>query len=185
MSSRWNILWAAPWGLASWLAVELLVFLPLFILGLILMPALLRFAPIVQVESRVNAGAQIEAFRWVWAQTLFGNWEDGLLPLWWSQQGGTRYGWFVRNPVCNLRFWPIVSTLPSPSVRWVGNVAAVPADGTPGWFLAWQGPYVGFRWQCGTWGVWLGWKVNPADRNGCTDYRRAGIGTACQVMRFH
>ena len=185
MSSRWNILWAAPWGLASWLAVELLIFLPLFALGLILMPALLRFAPVVQVESRVNPGQQIEAFRWTWAQTLFGNWEDGLLPLWWSQQGGTRYGWFVRNPICNLRFWPIVSTLPSPSVRWIGNVAAVPPDGTPGWFLAWQGLYVGFRWQCASWGVWLGWKLNPRDATVIpTDYRVHGLGTACQFMRF-
>jgi hypothetical protein len=184
MSSRCNILWVAPWGLASWLLVEVAVFIPLFLLGLALLPVLLKWAPIVHTESRVNAGQQIEMFRWRWAQTIWGNWEDGLLPAWWAQQGGSRYSWFIRNPVCNMRFWPIVSTMPSTGVRWCGNVSAIPPDGSPGWFVAWQGGYVGIRWQCKSWGIWVGWKLNPADRNGCDDYRRFGIGTACQIMRF-
>lgn len=184
MKSKFNLSWVLPWGLFSWFLVEVVVFAPLFLLGLILLPLLFKFAPIVQTESMVNSGQQIEAFRWPWAQTIWGNWEDGLLPAWWSAEGGTRYSWFVRNPVCNMRFWPIVSTLPSKNVHWVGNVAAIPADGVPGWFLCWEGPYVGFRWQCKSWGVWFGWKVIPTDKDGCTDYRRFGIGTACQFMRF-
>ena len=184
MSSRRNLLWTIPWGLISWLMVEVVVFVPLLLLGLVLLLLLFKWAPIVQAESRIDAGQQIEAFRWRWAQTIWGNWEDGLLPAWWAQQGGTRYSWFVRNPVCNMRFWPIVSTLPSKNVNWVGSVSAIPADGVSGWFVCWEGPYVGFRWQCRSWGVWLGWKVIPTDANGCFDYRRFGLGTACQFMRF-
>ena len=191
MSSRWNILWAAPWGLVSWLVVELLVFAPVALAGLLLLPALLLWAPIAQAESRVNAGVQVEAFAWAWANTLWGNMEDGLSPAWWTTQCGaaaptwrTRMTWFLRNPVCNMRFWPVVSTLPElAQVRWIGT-DLIPPDGTPGCFLCWQGGFVGFRWQCRSWGVWAGWKVSPADRAGCEDYRRFGIGTAGQVMRF-
>jgi hypothetical protein len=184
MSSRWNALWAAPWGLASWLVVELIIFLPLFFLGLVLDP--FWWAPQGPGLSRINSGSVITVFRWTWAQTIWGNWEDGLLPPWWSSDGHGIYSWFVRNPVCNMRFWPVVSTLPKPSVKWIGTANEVPANGIPGWFLAWQGPYVGFLWQCSTWGVWLGWKLNPRDAqpDAPKDYRSFGLGTACQIMRF-
>ncbi len=151
-------------------------------MGLILFPVLL-LTPIQTVESRVNVGEQILVFKWAWAQALFGNWEDGLSPSWWT---GTRYGFFVRNPVSNMRFWPIVSTLPSTGVKHVGTAAEVPADGTSGWFMAWQGGYVGFRWECASWGIWIGWKVNPRDAlpDAPRDYRYSGLGTACQLLHF-
>ena len=186
MASRWNILWTIPWGLASWLAVEMGIFLPVFLVGLVLFWPLLWLCPIVQKESTINVGQPVSAFKWGWANELWGNHEDGLNPDWWAAKGGTPWTWYLRNPVCNMRFWPIVSTFPSASVRWIGNVAAVPPDGTPGWFLAWQGGYVGFRWQCVSCGVWLGWKLNPKDAAVTpSDYRIHGLGTACQLMRFH
>ena len=181
----------ALWGLVSWLAVELLVFTPLFLAGGLLLPVILRVCPIVQVPSTVNAGQMVEALGWRWANILWGNLEDGLSPVRWTTQCGTsaptwrtRLTWYFRNPVSNMRFWPWISTFPKASVMWIGTLDHIPDDGIPGWFLAWQGPYTGFRWQCCTWGLWIGWKLNPADRNGCTDYRRFGLGTAAQLMRF-
>lgn len=180
MSSRWNILWAAPWGMLSFLVVELLVFTPLFIVGLVLMPALLRWAPFVETYSWIGSGSTILAFKWRWADELFGNHEDGLLPAWWANLGGSAGEWFLRNPISNMRFWPVVSTRPKPTVRWCGTATEV---GASGWFLAWQGPYVGFRWQGPSWGLWLGWKLNPRDASEIpTDYRTHGLGTACQVL---
>ncbi|BDU76312.1 hypothetical protein [Mesoterricola sediminis] len=181
----------ALWGLVAWLLVEMVVFLPLYLLGLVLMPILLRWAPRTVRPTRIpneymHPGGLVEAFAWDWADALWGNKEDGLLPWWWEQKGGTAWGWFLRNPVCNMRFWPIISTLPSPSTQYVGTLQDVPANGDPGWFLAWAGPYVGFLWQNTHWGLWIGWKINPRDarRIDPEDYRTHGLGTACQFMRF-
>lgn len=192
MKSKLNLLWALPWGITSWLLVELLVFTPIFLVGLVLMLPLLLAAPITLAESRVNAGQTIAVFEWSWAQTIWGNWEDGLAPAWWIATMPTapmwwiRYQWYLRNPDCNMRFWPLVSTLPSPDVEWCGPLTEVPASGVPGWFVAWQMPYVGFYWACSTWGIWAGWKLNPRDAqpNAPTDYRYFGLGTACQLLRF-
>lgn len=196
MSSRWNIIWAAPWGTVSWLIVEFLVFMPIFILGLVIVPVLYFICPFAQAESRATFGEQITIFAWPWAQALFGDWGDGICPLWWiqRQQGEgatvatkwTLYTYFLRNPIGNMCYLPIVSTLPSQNVRWCGTLNEVPADGIPGWFIAWQGEYVGFYYANTSWGIWLGWKLNPrdAEQNAPKDYRYAGLGTACQLMRF-
>lgn len=185
-SSRWHLLWAVPWMLLSWLAVEVLVFLPLYLVGLAAFPIAWRWAPKTFTQSHVWADDRaIRTFSWLWLDEWLGNHEDGLLPFWWSNQGGTAYSWFLRNPVTNMRFWPIISTLPdTPRLRFCGNVVEILES--PGWFVCWQGPYVGFRWQCETLGIWIGWKVQPRDVGGipAEDYRRFGIGTACQIMRF-
>ena len=184
MSSRWNLLWAAPWGLVSWLILEVILFTPIFLLGLVLDP--FWWAPQGPGLSRLNAGQTITVFKWALVQALFGNWEDGLCPAWWSEAGHGEYSWFLRNPVCNMRFWPVVSTLPKPTVKWCGTLNEIPAAGVPGWFVAWQGPYVGFYWACASWGLWLGFKTNPRDFqvDAPRDYRYAGLGTACQLLRF-
>ncbi|BDU72407.1 hypothetical protein [Mesoterricola silvestris] len=176
----------ALWGLLTWLIAEVVVFLPLYLLGVVFMWPLLKWAPKRLKESNINRGQFVYGFLWPWLDELFGNREDGLLPEWWALREGTAYGWFLRNPICNMRFWPLVSTLPKPTVKWIGNAACVPPSGVPGWFLAWQGGYVGFLWQCRSWGLWAGWKLNPRDATFILpdDYRTHGLGTACQLMRF-
>ena len=170
----------ALWGLVTWLAVEVCIFMPLYLVGLPVAYAAQLWAPKVLAPSRLYPDRTITGYQWAWLDAWIGNWEDGIAP-----EGYTALAWFMRNPVCNLRFAPVISTLPSLHTLYVGNVATIPPDGSPGWFLAWAGGYVGFRWQCSSWGVWLGWKINPADASGpCTDYRRFGIGTACQLLRF-
>ncbi len=175
---RWPLI--AAWGLVSWLVVEVLIFLPLYIIGLPLAWWAQDGGRVIEVPSRLYPERTVRAYANPVLNWWIGNYEDGIEP-----EGYTPFRWFVRNPVCNLRFTPIISTLPSTATRWVGSVDAIPPDGAPGWFIAASGPYVGFRWQCRTWGVWLGWKLNPADARGTpNDYRKFGIGTACQIMRF-
>ena len=180
------------WGLISWATVELTVFVPVYILAMLLLPALFKWSPIVLGESRVNMGQTIEVFKWGWAQALFGNWEDGLSPVWWTTQCGeirptwnTRWTWFLRNPVDNMKWWPIISTIPNPSrVRFIGT-PCIPPDGVPGCFLCWQGGYVGFRWQCATWGIWAGWATSPSDSLGIPkDWRAYGFGPVLMILRF-
>jgi hypothetical protein len=175
------------WMLISWLAVEVFVFLPLFIVGAITFPVFYHYAPLHLVESRINEGQFVLAFQWAWLDEWLGNHEDGLLPNWWSkEQNGTPYGWFIRNPVSNMRFWPYISTLPDPTkVQWIGSLDHIPSDNTKGWFLCWQGPYTGFYWQGASLGVWLGWATSPRDSrpDAPRDYRWFGLGTKAQIWR--
>lgn len=178
------ILLRALWGIIFFLLVEVVFFLPLYILGLIFFPLFYHFARLKFVESRVNKGHYIIAFRNPVLDEWLGNHEDGLRPTWWEvERQGSAYGWFVRNPVCNMRFWPIVSTLPNPDkLGWVGTVNEL---GPRGWFFAWQGWYTGFYWNGKKYGTWLGWKISPRDKqpNAPRDYRWFGVGLASQFWR--
>ena len=184
MTSRLNILWAVPVGLITFALVEILVFLPLFLLGLVVVPLALRLAPTVQVPSRLWP-VTITTFRSKVLDELWGNHEDGILAGWWAAKGGSAWTWFLRNPISNMRFWPVISTRPVPArVRYIGS-PTIPPDGTPCCFLAWQGPFVGFRWQSDTRGLWIGWAVNPSDSQGMpNDWRAFGYSTVLQILRF-
>lgn len=177
----------ALWGLLTFLMVEVCIFLPLFILGIPLAWWASRHAATHETPSRLYPQRTILAYDSRLLDAWVGNYEDGCKPVfdWWPEEK-TAFAWFLRNPVCNLRFAPIISTRPSPNTQWVGSTDAVPADGVPGWFIAWSGPYVGFLWQNTRWGVWVGWKINPRDARmiPADDYRRGGLGTAMQIMRF-
>lgn len=176
------------WLIISFLFVEIVVFLPLFLLGLVVFPVAYHFAGIKVTESRVNKGQYILAFRNRVLNEWLGNHEDGLLPGWWQKErNGSAYGWFLRNPVSNMRFWPYVSTLPSPETKWVGTLDRV--ENEPGWFFAWAGAYSGFCWNGKRLGLWVGWKINAIDRRIGTldappkDYRYYGLGLACMIWR--
>jgi hypothetical protein len=170
----------ALWGLVTWLLVEVFVFLPLALAGLPVAWLAGRYAERVTYPSRVWDGLWVTGYKNATLNAWVGNYEDGII-----QPGYAPLAWFIRNPVSNLRFVPVVSTLPSMKTSFVGSTTKVPVDGASGWFLAWANGYVGFRWQCATWGVWLGWKVIPNDAFGpVSDYRKSGIGTACQLLIF-
>lgn len=177
----------AVWGIISFLAVEAFVFLPLYLVGLPVAFFAQSSASTEVVDSMVFQGRRIVAYKNRLLNWWVGNYEDGIDPEfdWWSQKN-TPFKWFLRNPVCNLRFTPIISTKPSVDTKHVGTSVSLPKDGEPGWFLCWSGWYVGFRYQNTKWGVWLGWKVIPLDAThvASDDYRRSGIGLAAQFMRF-
>jgi len=174
MASRWNLLWALPWMLVSVLAVEILVFLPLYLLGLVVVPCAARRALKTERPSRVN-DSLVLSYRSPALDALWGNWEDGLAPA-----GFTIWSWFQRNPCCNLRFCPVISTRPSAATRFIGSREIAPGCR----FIAWAGPYVGCRWEGRKYGVWLGYKINPRDAwQTATDYRVHGLGIAVQILR--
>lgn len=167
-----------------YLFVEIFIFLPLYLVGMVVFPIAYHFAALKIEPSFINKGQYVLAFRNRVLNEWLGNREDGLLPGWWQKErNGSAYGWFLRNPVSNMRFWPYVSTLPSKDTKWVGTLDYVPQDATRGWFFAWHGPYSGLFWQGKRFGLWLGWKVVPADRNGCNDYRKYGLGIATMLWR--
>jgi hypothetical protein len=172
----------------SYLLVEVFIFLPLYLLGLIAFPIAYRFAALKIEPSFINKGEYIIAFRNRVLNEWLGNREDGLLPGWWHKdREGSAYDWFIRNPVCNMRFWPIVSTIPNPEkTGFVGSLDHVPDSAAEtGWFFCWEGLYAGFLYQGKRFGCWFGWKTNPRDRrqDAPRDYRYYGLGTACQVWR--
>lgn len=177
------------WLIVAFLVVEVVIWLPLYLVGLLVMPCALRWAATVRVPSRIYPEMEITAFRSRILNYWLGNLEDGLCPDWWARHEGgdswrARWRWFRRNPVCNLRFVPVIGTKPNPEkVGYLGHPDKGQPDGTPECWYAWQGWYSGFRWQNGKWFVWIGWKIRPEDRLGLDprDSRRAGIGIACQV----
>lgn len=181
-----HLIWVIPTGIVFFLLVEVFIFLPLYILGLVLLPYCLWFGNWT-IDERGLYHLQNRVL-----DELFGNFEDGLNPLWWAKANPGKNGpysaylWFIRNPVTNMRHWPAISTLPKKTVMWVGNVDEVPDDKTPGWFIAWQGPYAGFFYQTERYRLWLGFKTNPRDarENAPHDYRYDGLGLASQFMRF-
>ncbi len=176
----------AIWGLIAFLAVEVFIWLPLYLLGIVAVwVADTTDAETIFIRSNINQSRYVLSYRNRILNWWIGNYEDGIDPEfdWWPGSH-TRLDWFLRNPVCNLRFAPIISTLPDPAkLQWIGNVNEVPPTGTPGWFLAWQGFYVGFLWQNEKHGVWLGWALNPRDKQpDCPkDYRWSGLGIKAQI----
>ena len=172
------------WCIVSTLAMEILVFLPLYLLGIPTSWLALQLASVCYKPSRIDPNVYVMAFRSHFLDAWLGNWEDGLCPDWWAVRGGKPFTWFLRNPVTNMRFWPAVSTRPHPTkIRWIGTDHQ-PKDGEPGFYICWQGLYSGIRWQGAKGGIWFGWKVIPSDRFGVTDYRAWGIGIACKRLKF-
>ena len=172
------------WGSIAFLAVESLIFLPLYLLGIPVAYAASRWAKRDTGFSLITPDRAIVTYHNKLLNWWIGNKEDGIWPDFAKELGLSVFQWYMRNPVTNLRFVPVISTRPCPSkVRFVGS-PVMPDDGVPGWFICWQGPYVGVLIQNASWGLWWGWKVKPEDRYGVIGYRRFGIGTACQLMRF-
>jgi hypothetical protein len=172
------------WLIMFFTLTEVIIFLPVFLFGLLTFGAWYRWAPKEPFTSSMTNEAATK-FKWAWLDELLGNHEDGLLPVWWiTEDAGTAFGWFVRNPVANMRFWPVVSTLPDPAkVGWIGTLDHVPGPKETGWFYCWQGAYSGLLIQRASWGLWVGWKTNPRDQHAIRDYRWAGLGTTLQLWR--
>jgi hypothetical protein len=176
----------AIWGLISFLLVEVFIWLPLYLTGVIAVWAADHWGAKTRlIKSRIDPDRYVLSYSNHFLNWWIGNYEDGIDPesLWWPELK-SKLDWFLRNPNTNLRFAPIISTLPDPEkLEWVGTLTEVPGLDTPGWFLVWQGPYVGFLWQGKKCGVWLGWALNPRDKQPMCprDYRWHGVGIKAQV----
>ena len=110
------------WLAISFLAVEVFIFLPLYLVGLIVFPFAYHFAALKVKPSFINQGQYVIGFKNRILDEWLGNREDGLLPGWWQKEAGSAYGWFLRNPVSNMRFWPYISTFPNPEkTKWVDS----------------------------------------------------------------
>jgi len=175
------------WLGISFLAVEVFIFLPLYLVGLLAFPIAYHFASLTVKESYINTCQDVLGFKNRVLDEWLGNREDGLLPAWWQKErNGTAYGWFLRNPVCNMRFWPYISTFPnSERMKWIGTIDHIGNANETGWFLCWQGLYTGFWYQGKYFGCWVGWKCSPRDRfpDAPRDYRYCGLGIACQLWK--
>ena len=179
--SRWNLLWALPWMVLSFLLVEVLVWLPLMLSGLVVMPLALRWAETYDAPSRLWPDKVARYFRNPILQELYGNWEDGLCPQWWKDVQGTPWTWFLRNNISNMRYWPVISTRANLATRYIGDDEIRPGA----CFVAWSGGFVGFRFEKWGWGIWAGMAVNPRDahRIDPLDWRSFGYSTVAQIFK--
>jgi hypothetical protein len=181
-ASRWNLVWAIPWMVLTFILVQALVWLPIFLLGVLVVPALQRWGSTVQRPSLMPWKPPVDHWANRWADALFGNPEDGVkgdLP--WQEGGGTVYGWFLRNSVCNMRYWPLISAKANLNTRFVG-VGNVNDPGAR--FVAWTGFFVGAQFPFLGREVWIGWAVNPRDATALypeSDWRCYGYSTVAQA----
>lgn len=162
MDARFRLIYLIPWMILSVLAVETFVWLPLYLIGLMVVP----FA---KVQDNHFTNPIIDA--------LWGNFEDGVTCI-----GFSKMEWYLRNPVTNLRRWPIISTRPCLGTQYIGSDQIERGCR----FVAWHKGYVGCRWEGKKYGLWLGYKINPRDSRiiPADDYRTRGLGIACQFIRF-
>lgn len=187
-----------PVSIATW-ALYLAVFVPLALLGLILVPIL---AAARQYEDAYSPKFHRTVLQWKprWA-FLWGNLEDGIDGLrggdiaqtWWYEKTAGASDWWrivrwaaVRNPVGNIRFVPYLHpTIQPRRIRFIGD-AQEPQRGEAGWFYIWHGIYSGLRIQTRERRFWLGWKLRPQDRNGVStdDPRFHGCDFAIQLKRY-
>jgi hypothetical protein len=177
-----GVLLSCPfWG------VVLLLQLPIYVLGWVLVPLAVLFKAYEEREGKWH-------FTWPFMY-IWDNWEDGIAagrqyydagPLWkqiiyWSCQ---------RNPINNMRAVPIFSVKINPKkIKWVGGPyeLAQQYDKPPRdveWFFCWQFPYsnlwVQFRFLRKLLRLWVGWKLYPSDESR-SDFGYRSRGADCGI----
>lgn len=164
-------------SIALWVAYTLLVFLPLFLIGLILVPLAVLcgayHSEIDQVKEDKGEYPVVYHFTWpfMW---LWDNYEDGIMNQTYFYSPNhliQAMYWYLRNPVNNLRIVPYLSAdLYPDKINFWGSVDGLvlfkPAPVSddlfeqplirlmdefdtkkPQWWFAWQGVYSNFFWQ--------------------------------------
>ena len=152
-----------PLALIVW-ALHTALWLPLFLLGLVIVPVLALRGDYVYRWSAPYRRTVL-AWRSNWVQAIYGNWEDGIDGLrggdaaqeWWRQETqGAAKAWQIirwsalRNPTNGLRFTPLETFSFDPRrLRWRANCAnchdallEARAAGRGGVFylICWHGP---------------------------------------------
>ena len=178
-------------SIVLWLAVELLVFLPLYLLGALVVPVLAAMHAWTLRPSKKYRDRLVYAWQGGWLTWIWGNEEDGVQGAEWYRIAHAKWShsrlarnWFFRNPVNNLRYLPLVTVpLDARKIKYRGNcqhTQDIHKDGWS-WFVCWQGVYANVfaaRWVRGKLFYFrAGWKTEPKDTAGIpADDYRAGRG---------
>lgn len=179
------------------------VFLPLTILGWIMVPLAAAFKAYKITELRPPGHPKQpdgHKYNFTWRiMFLWDNWEDGIANRNYKQFDSMFmqivYWSCVRNPVNNLRIAPYLSCKINPDmIQYKGTFSETYIqrykERSPHWFYCEHGLYSCIFWQFYLNGqlrrLWLGWKLLPQDKYGVkeTDYRKPGAGVALQFKRI-
>lgn len=190
----WRLIYAIP----SWILFEILIDIPLMIIGLIVIPIA---AGCKAYEGHIEKDLIIYHFTWkfMW---LWDNYEDGIANNSYSNYKSMFWrivSWSaIRNSTNNLRLVPWLSVQIDPKkvcffgsfINWNDTKYSYSEEKDlinkydtkiPQWFFCWQGFYSCFYWQFGNLRrFWIGWKIYPTDIYGVTEYRKNGAGFATQ-----
>jgi len=179
-------MWRLSYSIPIWLIYNFLIFLPLCILGWILIPIAAAAGAYKKVEDKDGAGNPRTEYHFTWPfMFVFDNFEDGcandtyvkfksmfMKIVYWS---------CLRNPTNNMRIIPYLSCKINPEkVRFVGsfvNYQTMPTEvnakteydrlvnkydtKVPQWFFAWQNIwhsnlYIQFKAYDKLWRFWIG-----------------------------
>jgi hypothetical protein len=169
-----------------------LVFIPVYLVGLLLVPVL------AAGTWQVGTSRTLPPLRiWKWASPfwLWDNDQDGICPMEQKPTWQNAVKWYIRNPVENLRYTSLGLRIIPSQVRVTGNTLVTPDIdyATTGikkwrWFAARQ-KLKGGLWVQGPVGkkrlnVRLGYKLIPPDAVSISpeDGRLSGCGVASQLQ---
>lgn len=194
MSLALRILLSVP----VWLVRIILIFLPLAILGFIVIPLAICAG---SYRMRLSHYFTREVLQFPWWASLWSNAEDGVDGLrggdpaqtWWAEK---TKGWptakrifiwsALRNPVNNLRYVPLLTPKFRPSRIYSIGLDHEMQDGEGGWYFAWQGIYSCLRYETAHFRFWIGWCFKPEDSKGieATDTRLPRADFKLQLKRI-
>jgi hypothetical protein len=178
--------------IALYLLIELFVWLPLFLLGLPIVVALsIANAWNFGLSKNPQHSTILEWPSWAW---IWGNDDDGIIPIGEPINAISAIKWYIRNPVENLRYTAF-GLRPRPKlIKTAGNCRVDPDADYANvkvrawrWCMTWQGIKGGIWIQGPIFGmrlnIRLGWKLIPADAVSISplDGRLNGCGIASQV----
>lgn len=196
-SSRWNLL-RLIYSIPMWLIFQLCIFLPLVLLGWVLVPIAAACRAYKMTDLNIEKPADGPIFHFTWPfMWLWDNEGDGIANLNYKvyptmfQQ--IIYWSCSRNPVNNLRYVPYLALKIAPEeVRFCGSYETAMSYESgrhyPYWSFTWQGAYSNIRIQYRSpitdklTEFWWGWKLWPQDTHGLKpgSFRYISAGFALQ-----
>lgn len=175
--------------------IHTIMWVLLGILGWVLVPPAILFK---QYEHQISpiTGENVLQFKWWWLLP-WSNWGDGIFEgLQYKKFDSTRWQIFwwtlIRNPVNNVRFFPLMGVKPDPKkIKYIGSSKCVTDssnDDAVMWYLCWQGLRGGFRkhikFKTFMLRIMFGWKLRPEDTLGVVnEIRKQKVGFAYQFRR--
>lgn len=193
-------LWRLSYAIPSYFAFIFLIFIPLLLLGYILIPITALFGAYYWVidEEKEDKGEDPDVAHFTWKfMKLWDNWEDGIANTTYKEYDSDFkqiiYWSCFRNPVNNLRIMPLLSfKIDSDKVQYVGSKdLANLYDRKPPeveWFFAWHGFYsniwIQFKMFGKVYRFWQGWKIFPQDIFGVKGHRALRTGFAQQFKKL-
>ena len=199
-------MWRLIYSIPVWIAFVFLVFIPLLLLGYIMVPIALLFKAYryEHDEEKFNKGENPIVWHFTWPiMFAWDNWEDGIANETYFKEDSffmqvIRWS-CIRNPVNNLRIVPYLACKVNPKkIGFVGskgssyeiglvrvaNEIKNYRDKTPQWYFAWHGFYtcifIQYNTKKGVKRFWLGWKIVPYDIYGISHTRIRGAAFAQQ-----